>query len=298
MKAWFLAIRPWTLTASLVPISLGTALAFTETKLFLWTHFFAALGGGMLLQIGANLLNTYSDYVKGVDTIASAHSCPQLVTGTMTPQAMQQAARLAVALGTLLGLWLTYECGWPIAFCGLIGIIGAYTYTGGPLPYKYRGLGSIFVFFLMGPLMVWPAYYVQTEVLSFWPIIASLPISFLVAAILHANDLRDLEDDKEAGIQTLALFLGLNRAMALYFFLYSAAFLSLAALIAAQLLPLSAAFTFLLAPLAIKELHSARLAWLGDRTRMIFLVKNTASFHGKLGLLLAFSIFLHNFNSL
>lgn len=278
-KSWFSAIRPWSLTASIIPILFGTVLALQESPIIQIGRLLAALLGSMMLQVGANLFNTWGDYVTGVDTIASAHSCPQLVTGTMTPKQMKLAASSCLAIGGLFGLWLAYECGWTIMVLGVLGVAGAYCYTAGPYPFKYAGLGTFFVFFLMGPLMIFPAYYIQTEKFSLLPVLASLPLSCLVMAILHANDLRDLADDSDAGIRTFALFLGLDKAMIVYFTLYGLAFLALLGLILTGLLPHSAALTFLLLTMAYHQLQNARQAWLGNRERMIYLVKQTAAFH-------------------
>jgi 1,4-dihydroxy-2-naphthoate octaprenyltransferase len=289
-KSWFLAIRPWTLTAAVIPILLGTVLAWQESALIQPVRLLAALLGGILLQIAANLFNTWGDYQTGVDTVASAHSCPELVTGTMTPRQIKTAALICLAAGGILGLWLTYECGWVILLIGMIGISGAYCYTAGPCPFKYQGLGTIFVFFLMGPLMVLPAYYIQTEELSWLPLLASLPISCLVTAILHANDLRDLADDRDAGIHTLALALGLNKGMIFYFSLYGLCFLSLFGLIITGLLPVTATLTFLLLTIAYRQLNQARQAWLGNRELMIFLVRRTAAFHCFFGFTLILTI--------
>lgn len=278
-KSWFLAIRPWSLTASIIPILFGTVLAIPESSTIQISRLLAALLGGMLLQIAANLFNTWGDYVTGVDTVASAHSCPELVTGTMTPKQIKSAAFTCLAGGGLFGLYLTFECGWVIMVLGVLGILGTYCYTAGPYPFKYEGLGTFFVFFLMGPFMIFPAYYIQAEKLSLLPVLASLPLSCLVMAILHANDLRDLADDYDAGIRTFALLLGLDKGMIVYFTLYGLCFLSLIGLIVISLLPLSTGLTFLLLPMAYHQLQDARQAWLGNRERMIYLVKQTAAFH-------------------
>jgi 1,4-dihydroxy-2-naphthoate octaprenyltransferase len=289
-KSYFLAIRPWSLTAAAIPILLGTVLAWQESATIHVSRLIAALLGGMLLQIAANLFNTWGDYQAGVDTVASAHSCPELVTGKMTPIQIKTAALTCLATGGLLGLWLAYECGWVILLIGTIGIIGAYCYTAGPYPFKYQGLGTIFVFFLMGPLMVLPAYFIQTGRLSLLPLLASLPISCLVAAIMHANDLRDLADDRDAGIHTLALTLGLDKGMIFYFALYGICFLSLLGLILTGLLPITAIVTFLLLAIAYRQLSQARQAWLGNRELMIFLVRRTAAFHCLFGFVLVATI--------
>lgn len=289
-KSWFLAIRPWSLTAAAIPILLGTVLAWQESTSIHTVRLMVALLGGMLLQVAANLFNTWGDYQTGVDTVASAHSCPELVTGTMTPRQIKTAALICLATGGILGLWLAYECGLVILLIGTIGIIGAYCYTAGPCPFKYQGLGTIFVFFLMGPLMVLPAYYIQTEELSWLPLLASLPISCLVTAILHANDLRDLADDRDAGIHTLALALGLSKGMIFYFSLYGVCFLSLLGLILTGLLPITTTLTFLLLAIVYRQLNQARQAWLGNRELMIFLVRRTAAFHCLFGFTLILTI--------
>lgn len=291
-KSWFLAIRPWSLTASIIPILFGTVLALQESPTIQIGRLLAALLGSMLLQVAANLFNTWGDYATGVDTIASAHSCPQLVTGTMTPKQMKSAAFCCLAIGGLFGLWLAYECGWVIMVLGALGIAGAYCYTAGPHPFKYVGLGTFFVFFLMGPLMIFPAYYIQAGKFSLLPVLASLPLACLVMAILHANDLRDLADDSDAGIRTLALFLGLDKAMIVYFTLYGLAFLSLLGLVLTGLLPHSAGLTFLLLAMAYHQLQDARQAWLGNRERMIYLVKQTATFHCLFGSCLIITVAL------
>lgn len=236
MHEWFMATRPWSLTASAVPVSLGAALAVTggvcRPGLFLLT-----LIGGMLLQVGTNLLNTYGDFMTGVDTLASAQTCPQLVTGRFTPAAVRRGGFIALGCAALLGLGLTALSGaWLLAF-GLIGILGAYGYTTGRKPYKYLGLGPFLVFWLMGPLMTLPAFYVQTSQLTWAAAWIALPVAFMVAAILYANELRDIEHDRQAGISTLSITLGLRGSLVVYCALLAGAFISLAALAGQGALP-------------------------------------------------------------
>ncbi len=222
LKIWFLALRPWSFTASFIPVALGTALAagqgFFDAGLFALT-----LLAGIAMQAGTNLINTYGDYQSGVDTVEAAVTCPQLVTGLLTPPAVKRAGIACFGLASVIGLGLARLRGWPIIIIGLIGLIGGYCYTAG-FSYKYKGLGSIMVFFLMGPLMTWPAYFIQTAQYSWLPVLVSLPIGFLVADILHANDLRDMVFDRQAGIHTLALFLGRRKSLLLHHSLPAASF--------------------------------------------------------------------------
>lgn len=284
LKTWFLALRPWSYTASAIPVALGTALA-AEQGSFSAGLFLLTLIGGIAVHAGTNLINTYGDYISGVDTVESSPTAPQLVDGTLSPAAMKKAALLCFTLAAIIGLELAALRGWPILVVGLIGLIGGYGYTAGPA-YKYTGLGSIMVFFLMGPLMTWPAYFIQTGHYSWLPVWVSLPVGFLVAAILHANDLRDIPSDRKAGILTLALILGLRRSMTLYFSLYVASFICLALLVLASLVPWTAALPLVLVPATLKMFSLARNAAQGSRPAMLSLEGKAAQLHFQFGLLL------------
>lgn len=293
-KTWFIAMRPWSFTASFIPVALGTALAWNKGPVK-WSLFFLTLIGSIAVQAGTNLINTYGDYIAGVDSIESAKTCPQLVTGILKPKDMKAAGILAFIFAAFIGLWLTYFCGWPIFAIGLIGIVAGYCYTAGWCPYKYKGLGSIFVFFLMGPLITWPTYYIQTGYYSWLPIWASLPIGFLVTGILHSNDLRDMSDDRRAGITTLALVLGLDKSITLYFTLYSAAFACLIVLILIPLLPWTALLPLALAPIMQQMFRLARDAAKGSHENLELLEAAAAKFHLQFGLLLVVGLVLYPF---
>lgn len=284
LKIWFLALRPWSFTAAFVPVALGVALAGYQGSFNLGL-FLLTLIGGVAMQAGTNLINTYGDYITGVDTIQSAVTCPQLVSGALRPDEMKTAGIACFTFAVAIGLWLTYLCGWPVIIAGLIGLVGGYCYTAG-FAYKYKGLGSVMVFFLMGPLMAWPSYFIQTGEFSWLPVWVSLPIGFLVAAILHSNDLRDMAFDREAGIKTLALFLGLRASMTLYYFLYTASFACLIILVALALLPLPAILPLLLIPSAVRMFSQATVAAKGSRDAMLLLEASAAQFHFRFGLLL------------
>ena len=286
LKAWFIAMRPWSFTAAFVPVAVGTALAgsqgFFHPGLFLLTAL-----GGILMQAGTNFINTYGDFCAGVDTIESAHTCPQLVTGAMRPADMKRAGFLAFGAAGLIGLTLSWLCGWEILAIGLAGLLGGYTDTAGPCPFKYRGLGSIFVFFLMGPLMVWPAWFIQTGVHSWLPVQVSLPVGFLVSAILNGNDVRDIGHDRSAGIETLATKLGGISGLQLQRLLYWSAFLSLLLMFMLKLIPVTALLPFILLPVLRRTLRVIREAEAGQAESLLLLEKMAAAFHFQFGILLA-----------
>lgn len=291
LKAWFLAMRPWSFTAAFVPVAVGGALAASQGFFNPWLFLLTALGG-IAVQAGTNLINTYGDYRSGVDTVASAHTCPQLVTGAMKPADMKRAGLFSFGFAGAIGLFLSWICGWEVLAVGLVGILGGYAYTAGPFPYKYRGLGSILVFFLMGPLMAWPAWFIQTGLYSWMPVVAALPVGFLVSAILNGNDVRDIAHDRAAGIDTLALLLGCQNGLRLQRFLYWGAFLSLLALVALKLLPVPALLPFVLLPVFRKALLTIKEAEAGRIDRLLQLEGMAAGFHLQFGVLLAFGLAL------
>ena len=271
MKKWLLATRPWSFTASVIPLTLGAALAWASDAahagLFLLT-----LLGGVAVQTGTNMLNTYGDYRSGVDTEASAHGESLILLGLISPEAMRR-------------------CGWPILAFGLVGIAGGYGYTSGFWPYKYHACGPIMVFLLMGPLMALPAYYIQGGSLDWRPFLASLPIACLVTSIMHANDIRDIAHDREAGITTLAMLLGRRKALYLYAALCVGAYGVLLLLAAFGVLPLSGLLPFVLAPGLWRTLRTLGTRPLPE-SELVSLDGVSARHHFLFGLLLIAGILL------
>jgi len=294
LKTWFIALRPWSFTAAFIPVALGAAIAWNEGAFDPFLFVLTALGG-IIMQAGTNLINTYGDYISGVDTVESAVTCPQLVTGVLRPRDMKLAGIGAFALAGLIGFYLAWLRGWPILAIGAVGTLGGYCYTAGWRPYKYLGLGSTFVFFLMGPLMVWPSYYIQTGHHSWLPVLVSLPVGFLVSAILHANDLRDMTEDRRTGISTLALGIGFKRSILLYFALYIGAYGCLGLLVILGLIPWTAALPVILLPLAVRMFSLTRQAAAGCRDKMIMLERLTAGFHFQFGLLFVLGLAVYPF---
>lgn len=288
LKNWFIASRPWTYTAAVIPVVLGFMLAYFQVGNFRWGLFLLTLLGGVALQGTANFLNTYGDYISGVDSVENA-SCPQIIQGTISPKAMLTAGIISTLIGICAGLYPVYRGGIPVLLCGAIGVVGAICYTT-CLPYKYVGLGSIFVFFLMGPLMVIPSFYIQGG--SDWmiPAIGSLPISFLVMAILHGNELRDIEFDRKSGIKTFAMNLGLKRSILLYKLLFACGYISLVILVCCSIYPIGALLSFAILPLILRNLRKLRIDT--DSETIRWLAKKTGKFHFLFGMLTILGMFL------
>ncbi|MCK5862144.1 MAG: 1,4-dihydroxy-2-naphthoate polyprenyltransferase [Candidatus Hydrogenedentes bacterium] len=208
---WIDAARPHTLAAAASPVLIGTALAAGENG-FHGVAAIAALLGALLIQIGANYANDYYDYLKGADR--SDRIGPQRATqaGLVTPRQMRLATAVALGLAILPGLYLVYRGGWPILLIGVLSLLFAVLYTGGPLPLGYIGAADLFVLVFFGPVAVAGTYYVQTLTLCTVPILAGLATGLISMAILTVNNLRDIEQDRQAGKKTLAVRFGISFA--------------------------------------------------------------------------------------
>jgi len=206
-SAWWLAIRPATLTASAAPVLVGTGAAWSD-GVFAPGPALAALVGASLLQVGANFANDVFDFERGADN--ADRLGPQRATqqGWISAAQMKRAMWLAFAGALVTGVYLTSVAGWPVMALGLLSIAAAYLYTGGPKPYGYLGLGDLSVFVFFGPGAVAGSYFVQAHTVSPLVLWASVPIGALATAILVVNNLRDIETDARAGKLTLAVRLG------------------------------------------------------------------------------------------
>lgn len=206
-KAWLLAARPRTLPASVAPVLVGIAAAIFHDGFKLYPAL-AALAGALLLQIGVNLANDYFDFVKGIDT--SERLGPMRVTqsGLISPERVRRGMLVIFGLAAAVGLYLIWVAGWPILLVGLVSMVSALAYSGGPFPLASHGLGDLFVFVCFGLIAVCGTYYVQALDLTWQVVVLAVVVGFLITAILVVNNLRDIETDKKAGKRTLAVMIG------------------------------------------------------------------------------------------
>ena len=281
-RVWAVAARPFSLTASVIPVLVGTALSATGGH-FHPVLFLLALVSGVLLQVGTNLVNSYYDYVNGLDTAQNkAHNQPVLVLGWMEPQTLLRGSYIVFLLAVVIGVYLVAVRGWVIAVLGIVGLLGGFWYTAKPVNYKYYGLGVPLVFILMGVLMVVGAYAVQTGHAAWAAVVASLPISCLVAAILHANDLRDLSDDRQARVTTLTTLIGTNLGAWFYDALVAGAYVTVALNVVLGLFPTWTLAVFITLPEAFRLMRRVHRG--GEQT--IAVEPLTARLHMLFGLIL------------
>ena len=201
---WLQAARPATLTAALVPVMVGTAVAYAEGAMRVDTALVALLGA-MLIQIGTNFANDVFDAEKGADTEKRMGPIRAVAAGLITPQAMRAAMIATFALATLSGLYLVWTSGLVIVAIGVFSIASGIAYTGGPYPLGYNGLGDVFVMIFFGFVAVVGTTFVQTGDAPLLAWIAAIPVGAIATAVLVVNNVRDRETDVLAKKNTLVV---------------------------------------------------------------------------------------------
>ena len=212
---WLLAARPKTLPAAVAPVLLGTAFAVADGGLHL-VACACALLGAVLIQVGTNFANDAADFERGADTAARKGPLRVTQAGLVTAPQVKRAAAAAFGLAFLAGLYLIGRGGWPVLVLGLAAIASGVAYTAGRYALAYTGLADLFVLLFFGPVAVLGTYYVQTLVLMPWVGVAGLGPGFLATAILVANNVRDVEEDRAAGKRTLVVRFGRSFGTTLY----------------------------------------------------------------------------------
>ena len=235
-NSWMLAIRPRTLPAAAAGVITGTALAWYDGY-FRWDAFLVCLLVALLLQIGSNLANDVFDYERGTDTAERLGPTRVTQAGLLTPSQVKTGMAVVFGLAATLGLYLAWLGGWTIIILGIVAILSAIAYTGGPFPLGYYGLGDIFVFLFFGIAAVAGTYYIQASFISpaaWW---MTIPPGLIVTAILVVNNLRDLENDRKAGKHTLAVRFGERGTKIQYIICMVVAYLVLVPVVLSGVLP-------------------------------------------------------------
>jgi 1,4-dihydroxy-2-naphthoate octaprenyltransferase len=287
-KVWLEAARPKTLPAAVMPVMAGTALAAAHHAVDL-ARAAICLAFALLVQIGTNFANDYYDFVQGADTAARVGPRRAVAAGLVSPHQMLGATWLVLGVAFAVGLLLVHEVGWALLPVGVISIVCAIAYTGGPYPLGYNGLGDLFVFVFFGMVAVCTTFYVQNGKMTPDVIFCAAAIGLLAANILVANNYRDAETDALAGKKTLVVRFGRNFAIWQYGLSNLVAMLCPPALLFTGyhwpvLLPL------LLVPLAFSLTH--RLGRSQEAPERIALLGATARLLAAYGVLLSLGLVL------
>jgi 1,4-dihydroxy-2-naphthoate octaprenyltransferase len=278
-------VRPFSFTASLLPVSVGGAIALSQGRMH-WALFAAALLGGLGLHVGTNVINEIYDVRHGIDAITSPRMSMAILKGRITERDAFVVAWSGFILATLMGIFLLLQRGWPIVLLGLIGFIGGYFYTAPPFQYKYRALGLPLVFVLMGPLMVIGAYYAVTGTFDPNLLWVSVPVGLLVTAILHGNEWRDVAEDTRHGFTTLSAQVGRDAAHWVYVMLILGAYVAVGLAVMVGALPKLALLTLFSLPLVAWILRDAERGAEGHLRAIAMIDLMTARLHGAFGVLL------------
>ncbi len=212
---WLGAARLRTLPAAAAPVLLGTAFAVGD-GVFYAPAALCALASALLIQVGTNYVNDAEDFVRGADTAARVGPKRATAEGWVTAGQMRAAAAVAFGLAFASGLALVWRGGWPILALGLVAIASGYGYTKGRYALAYTGLADVFVLVFFGPVAVGGTYFVQALALPGWVLVAGLGPGALATAILVANNVRDVEQDRAANKRTLVVRFGRPFGLHLY----------------------------------------------------------------------------------
>ncbi|HMO17889.1 MAG TPA: 1,4-dihydroxy-2-naphthoate octaprenyltransferase [Oligoflexia bacterium] len=208
IRIFFLAARPKTLTASIGPVLIGSALSCGAEK-FSFVIFFVILFSALSIQVLTNYVNDLWDYKKGNDTSDRRGPTRFVQSGQISEHNMLMACYVASLVAFVSGLFLVYEGGLPILIIGVLSIVGAYAYTAGPYPLAHNGLGEVFVLVFFGPVAVLGTQYLLSGSISMPGFLYGLSFGCLASGLLVVNNARDIEEDRKTGKRTLAARYGI-----------------------------------------------------------------------------------------
>lgn len=228
MRAWLLAVRPQTLSAAIVPVMIGSALAADEPAAVTWWVFFCALFGAVLIQVATNLINDALDFKKGADTGERLGPVRVTQAGLISAEWVMTMAWVCLMGAVVCGIPLLYRGGWPMLVIGVASIVMAYAYTGGPYPLAYHGLGELFVIVFFGFVAVGGTFYAHSLQLTRSALLAGFAVGALATLLLAINNLRDVAGDRVSNKRTLAVRFGERFARAEIVFFVLAPFAAVA----------------------------------------------------------------------
>ena len=258
IRKYVIATRPWSFTMSLISVTVGTLLAAEEGPIG-WTWFAVTVLGITLFHAAANVINDYYDTLYKIDQPDSptAKYRPQpILSGMLTPRQLLWEAVILFALTFTIGLTTAFIRSYHVLWIGIIGLLTSIYYTAGPVKFKYRALGEFAVFMMWGPLMVEGAYAVQRQALSVKALYISIPFGILVALVLFANNMRDIDYDSRHNVKTLSIVLGSHKSYILFAVLIMTAYASVLGMIALGIMSLWGFLIFLSLPKALSLLKT------------------------------------------
>jgi 1,4-dihydroxy-2-naphthoate octaprenyltransferase len=282
-----MAARPATLSAAVGPVLIGTSSAWHD-GVFAALPFVVVAFCALAIQVGVNYANDLADAQKGADTEARIGPQRAVSSGVISASDMRRGIAVAFGLAAIGGLYLIWYAGWPIFVIGLISIIAALGYTNGPIPYGYYGLGEVFVFVFFGLVATGGTRYVFSPSVPAAVWSGGVVMGLLAAAILEANNIRDIDTDRIAGKRTLAVVIGRTWARRLFAATLTGAFLVTLFTAMVGWLPFMSLLALIVTPLALPLIQTVNTETGGPP--LIGVLKGTAQLQLFVGLLLALGI--------
>jgi 1,4-dihydroxy-2-naphthoate octaprenyltransferase len=289
LKILWKLTRPHTLTASFVPVLIGTSLSMFYVDLHIGL-FIAMLFACLWIQIATNLFNEYYDFKRGLDTEDSVGIGGAIVRHGMKPKTVLTMALSCYGIALVLGVYICMNSSWWLALIGVIGMAIGYLYTGGPLPIAYTPFGELFSGLCMGSFFILISFFIQTGTLNVQSILVSIPIAILVGAINLSNNIRDIEEDIKGGRKTLAILVGSERAVYILGAMFSIAYIWVLGLVIFGTINPWILLVFLSIPKPIQAMKG----FLGKKlpVKTIMAMKATAQTNTVFGLLLSLGLLI------
>lgn len=257
-QIWWRLLRPHTLTASFVPVFVGTMLALLNNGSFHIILFLAMMLASILIQSATNMFNEYFDFKRGLDNAESVGIGGTIVRDGIAPKTVLRLAVVFFIIAAMLGILICIETSWWIAVIGLVCMLFGYLYTGGPLPIAYTPFGELFAGFFMGTVIIGISFYIQTLSITSEVIWISIPIAVFIGCIMLANNIRDLDGDKLNGRKTIAILLGRKKAINFLGLLFLIAYALTFYFIIVGMLPIWSVIVFISVKMAIDVIKKFR----------------------------------------
>lgn len=258
LKKVILATRPWSFPASVMPVLIGLAYVYFQHSVtgvpIKWWALPLVLFSVIAFHAAGNMISDYHDAKTGVDKLESFGDTNMMLNKTFSEKAFLSLGFVWLSLAILAGIFLMWFSSWKLLFFGLFGMACTFLYY----KMKYSGWGDVVIFFTFGFAIVNGTVFALSGILNIQSICISIPVSLLTTAILHANNTRDVPLDKEAGIKTFSMILGLRRAKIYYILLVLGAYVLEMVMIGMGFLPVWHLLVLLSLPLALKNIHLIR----------------------------------------
>lgn len=289
VKEWLFATRPWSFPASAMPVLATFAFMTWVCSIYGmkidWVSGVLAVIGIVFFHASGNMLSDVRDYKKGVD---KGLDFMPLVNGSFQPREYVRFSLVLFAIGLGIGFYIMSRCGWPLLYSAVYGVFFTLTYA----TFKYYALGDLVIFLSYAVIPIMGTTYATISEYYTPALVLALPIGLITVAILHVNNTRDIESDREAGIRTIAMLLGKRASLKLYTFEVLFPFLFIIATVCCGWLPIYSLVVLLAAPKAWKNARAVLSAKKKGSEVLAMIDADTAQLQLIFSLLLAVSLFV------